>query len=178
MARATVAHIIHRAGQAPCLRAPLSSNVRLHMGNKAASRLKDASRSIEQLEGVPWPQPDHAAPLHVHRCHALRQVPVEQLTLGDLRALITQDIGLNYLLPIAIPVLQRDPLLEGEYYPGDLLCAAIEVQWSYWSKAKNELANLRKIAERAQSLIGAHSEPNDFRQVSKDLAGFLAKGAA
>jgi len=28
LARATVVHIIHRAGQAPCLRAPLSSNVR------------------------------------------------------------------------------------------------------------------------------------------------------
>lgn len=148
------------------------------MRKRAAPRPVNSSRSIEQLQATPWPEPTAEAPPHVHRCYALRRVPIVRLTSGDLRALITQDIGLTALMPIAISRLQQQPLLEGEYYPGDLLCASIGVQPDYWSRSPSEFEALRRIAKEAQGLIARHPEPYHFRQVSKSIALFLAESAA
>ena len=137
----------------------------------------NSSRTIEQLEATPWPDPSCDAPPYIHRCHALRRVPIEQLTAGDLRALITQDVGLKYLMPIAVRLLTSNPLLESEYYPGDLLCATMGVGADFWLKATSELAALRQLAQQAQELITSHSDPALFRQVAKDVARFLGQSA-
>ena len=139
----------------------------------AKTNAVNASRTIEQLEASPWPDPHSDAPPHVHRCHSLRRVPIESLTAGDLRTLITQEIGLKYLMPTALCKLKVDPMLESEYYPGDLLCAAMGVSANYWQMATNELAELKQYAEQALSLIAASSDPEHFRQVAKAIAKFL-----
>ena len=46
--------------------------------------------------------------------------------------MIEQDISLNYLIPLAIEQLQRDPLVAGDYYPGDLLEAVLHVESGFW----------------------------------------------
>jgi hypothetical protein len=129
------------------------------------------------MGGLP-PEPAAEAPPHLHRCHALRRLPVDQLTSGDLRMLITQGIGLEHLMPIAMSRLRQEPLLQGEYYPGDLLCAAITVQPGDWSGSSGDWTALRAIAREAQGLIATQPEPNHFRQVSKSIAHFLAEDAA
>lgn len=92
--------------------------------------------------------------------------------------LITQCIGLEHLMPIAMSRLRQEPLLQGEYYPGDLLCAVITVQPGYWSGSSGDWAALRAIVREAQGLIATLPEPNQFRQVSKSIAHFLAEDAA
>ena len=143
----------------------------------AKTNAVNASRTIEQLEASQWPDPLSDAPPHVHRCHALRRVPIDKLTSGDLRALITQEIGLMYLMPTALSKLKVDPMLESEHYPGDLLCAAMDVTADYWLKAISELAELKQYAEQAQSLIAASSDPAHCRQVEKAIAQFLKQSS-
>ena len=143
----------------------------------AKTNAVNASRTIEQLEASSWPDPLDGAPPHVHRCHSLRRVPIESLTAGDLRALVTQEIGLKYLMPVALCKLKVDPMLEGEYYPGDLLCAAMGVSADYWLKATNELAELKQHAQQALSLIAASSDPERFRQVAKAIGQFLKQSS-
>lgn len=46
--------------------------------------------------------------------------------------MIGQNIGLNYLLPLAIEQLRRDPLVAGDFYPGDLLAAVLRVESGFW----------------------------------------------
>ena len=46
--------------------------------------------------------------------------------------MIGQNIGLDYLMPIAIEQLQRNPLAAGDFYPGDLLEKVLQVQADFW----------------------------------------------
>jgi CDI immunity proteins len=138
----------------------------------------NTSRTIEQLEATQWPEPSRDATALVHRCHALRRVPLAKLGNGDLRVLIGQGISLKYLMPIALTALEEAPMLEAEYYPGDLLCAAMSAQRSFWVESPNVLARLAHLAQQAQLRIAGHEQPARFRQVAKDIARFQEQSAA
>lgn len=60
-----------------------------------------------------------------HDPRALRRRPLDTLTPADLRTLISQDVALPYVLPLAVALLLEDPLLDAHFYEGDLLHAAI-----------------------------------------------------
>ena len=134
------------------------------------------SRTIEQLEGDPWPVPPRDAPDFVRRCQSLRQLPIDQLSPSDLRVLVGQDIALKYLMPLALALLRFDPLLAAEHYPGDLLSVAMGVNVGFWKTAQGEHAELMSVANRAQSQIAEDTEPVKYRQVSKGIARFLKAG--
>lgn len=51
-----------------------------------------------------------------------------------MRILISQKIGLIHVLPIVIELLQSDPLIETDYYRGDLLCAVLDLPESIWNE--------------------------------------------
>ncbi|MFE6128143.1 contact-dependent growth inhibition system immunity protein [Streptomyces sp. NPDC056437] len=89
------------------------------------SRLLHLDRSLEDLEGTRRPEPAAGATRLVRNVHALRGVQVGALTVDDLRTLIAQDVGLPFLLPVALEVLRTDPLAEGKYYEGDLLSVVL-----------------------------------------------------
>lgn len=64
--------------------------------------LKD--QAIEKLEGHIWPElseQDKQDWLMVE-CSALRKKPINEFTLENLRQMIEQNIGLQYLVPVAI----------------------------------------------------------------------------
>jgi hypothetical protein len=83
-------------------------------------------KSLTQLENNDWGVPKVDSYV-AKTCHQLRYKPLEQLSTEDIRILIGQDIGLPFLMPIAIDFLKENPLAEGMHYPGDLLCAALQV---------------------------------------------------
>lgn len=88
----------------------------------------DTSRSLAQLGGsigYGGAQEDGRKSGLVERCEALYATPLEEYTPGDLRVMIGQDIALPYLVPLALDVLSREPLVEGDYFPGDLLAAVL-----------------------------------------------------
>jgi hypothetical protein len=87
--------------------------------------------SLEKLENDIWPEYDFETNL-VKRCHELRKVPLEKFTIEDLRVLIGQQIGLNFLIEIAIEKLAEDILFQGDLYPGDLLNSVTGVDKKYW----------------------------------------------
>jgi hypothetical protein len=55
-----------------------------------------------------------------------------EYAVEDLRGMIDRQLGLHRLVPIAIEVLEENPLAEGDYYPGDLLEAVLRVDKQYW----------------------------------------------
>ena len=65
----------------------------------------DTTKTLEELEGNSWGEPDFASHVVV-RCHELRRVPLGDLTPEDLRLLIGQDVGLEYLIPLALDLLE------------------------------------------------------------------------
>ncbi|MCW3816178.1 contact-dependent growth inhibition system immunity protein [Micromonospora sp. DR5-3] len=67
--------------------------------------------TIEQLEFDVWPDPGPDASFLVRRCWELQRKPLAGFTVEDLRIMLGQEIGVPALLPIAVQVLLRDPLL-------------------------------------------------------------------
>lgn len=117
------------------------------------------SRTLEQLEAHVWSSPPADGSPMVTRCLALRKVPLEQLSAGDCRVLVTQGIGTRYILPIALGHVEAYPLIECDYYPGDLLLALLRAPLDDWSRDKNGLGRLRSLAKRVDDLLTSDSEP-------------------
>ncbi|MFD8021556.1 contact-dependent growth inhibition system immunity protein [Streptomyces lavendulae] len=104
-------------------------------------------RTLDELDGPPWPPaPDPTTSL-VARCHALRRRPLRTLTPADLRTLITQDIALPFLLPLTVPLLLEDPLLDAYFYEGDLLHAALTRPAAAWALVPDLAALLAAAVE-------------------------------
>jgi CDI immunity proteins len=64
----------------------------------------------------------------------LRRKPIGGLTVEDMRLLLRQDVGLAYLLPLAVEILRIDPLAEADMCEGDLLAAVLTRSAEVWSE--------------------------------------------
>lgn len=103
--------------------------------------------SLEQIEGDTWGEPPAGATMLMETVHRLRRKPIGLLTAEDLRVLVAQQVGLEVLVPLVLARLDQDPLLEGDYYPGDVLVAVLRIPLSYWSAHPAELAMLQHIID-------------------------------
>ena len=112
--------------------------------------MMDERRTLEQLDGHDWGDPETAPTGMVARCLRLRRTPLNAISAGDLRLLVSQNIGLKVLVPKALQGVSHEPLLEAEYYPGDLLSALLRVDKTYWSDNAAELEQLVLIAQSAE----------------------------
>jgi CDI immunity proteins len=91
----------------------------------------DESRTLDELDPPAWGAATYDSAL-VQRCHELRKTPLGKFSPEDLRLMIGQEIGLDYLIPRAIATVEANPLAEGDMYPGDLLHALVRVSDGYW----------------------------------------------
>jgi hypothetical protein len=49
------------------------------------------------------------------------------------------------LVPLAVARLDREPLAEGDFYPGDLLAAVLRVPAEYWTAHPGQRRRLRAV---------------------------------
>lgn len=124
--------------------------------------------TIEEIEGVSWPEPGPEATFLIQRCTQLRRKPLSQFTTEDLRLMIGQQIALPILLPNAVDLLLADPLAEGDYYPGDLLLNVVRLPRSVWSTLPREQERLIQFLHQTQ--LPTNVDDN----VRHAVAGFLA----
>ena len=108
-------------------------------------------RTLEQLDGEVWPEPNATDTRLVRECHRLRRVPVGDLTINDLRELIGQQIGIEWLVPLALGHLDNDPLA-GELYPGDVLNAVLRCDQVYWNENPAQLIALWRVRDALEQL--------------------------
>jgi CDI immunity proteins len=115
--------------------------------------------TIEGIEGVREPDPGPDATNLVRRCRELRRKPLSQFTTEDLRIMLGQRIAVPILLPMAVVILVDDPLAEGDYYPGDLLCNVVRLPDEDWHDAARQRARLvevLRVTPLAEEDVGAH----------------------
>lgn len=97
----------------------------------------DKERSIEELERNHWPDPPVDSTPLVRSVHDLRRRPIKDLSAPNLARLIGQDVGLRWLLPVALDHL-RDTAPEeaaGGWYDDDLLSAVLNRKEAVWRSA-------------------------------------------
>ena len=116
-------------------------------------------KSIENLEGENWGEVPADESSIVIRLMKLRKIPLEEFSIDDIRFMIGQEIGLRYLLVLAIEILKKNLLAEGNYYEGDLLNAIFHIKPQNWEGnhehwiqidelIKNRLSELRQYRPR------------------------------
>ncbi|AXP83074.1 hypothetical protein CJ739_4016 [Mariniflexile rhizosphaerae] len=93
------------------------------------------SKSLESLEKDIWGEPKYDSYL-VTTCHRLRKKELKDFNIEDLRIMIGQNIGLKFLIPLAIDRLKENILAEGDFYEGDLLKAVLTSEAAYWREDK------------------------------------------
>lgn len=99
------------------------------VGEMDSRNIRD--KSLEQLGAVPEVVPQGESHV-VSELRRLRAVPLKALRLEDLRFLIGQSVGLEYLIPIALDHLEVHPLASGDFYHGDLLKNVMDAPESFW----------------------------------------------
>src|SRR5512134_323083 len=98
-------------------------------------------RTLEELDGQSWGEAEPDAAILVRECHRLRKVPVRKLSNDELRLLLGQQIGAEWLVSIALARLHEEPLA-GDLYPGDLLNAVLRTDSKHWETHSDDLASL------------------------------------
>lgn len=114
----------------------------------------DRTKTLTELEGDDWGEPEFHSSL-VIRCHELRKKPLNDFSTEDLRLLIGQKFSLDYLIPIAIEYLKEDLLVEGMYYPGDLLFNVLSIKHNFWLEneaLKREMDQLLEVTTLPEEL--------------------------
>ncbi|MFD7626694.1 contact-dependent growth inhibition system immunity protein [Streptomyces sp. NPDC059851] len=129
-------------------------------------------RTLDELDPPRWTAPPPDATHLVRKVHALRSVPLGELRPADLRTLISQQVALPYVLPLAVRLLVEEPLLDAYFYEGDLLLAAVAAPASAWAVLQPHLgARLRTVIETLPEPAVAELP----RGAVEELARFVAR---
>jgi len=104
----------------------------------------DRNNSLESLEDSVWDEPEFQSSLTI-RCHELRKKKLKDFSAGDLRVMIGQSISLEYLVPVALETLVKNPFIEGDFYNGDLLISVLKIDKQFWSQNEELLFELKDI---------------------------------
>jgi hypothetical protein len=135
-------------------------------------------RTLEELEGDRWSEPSFPSRL-VTECHRLRKVQLHLFTIENLRIMLGQNIGSRYLVPIALERLEVEPFVEGDFYPGDLLCNVLSLPKSFWvdnPDLRGRVTALAAAAIAAVSAPGYEHGPVVAKRIRKAYDAFTANG--
>jgi CDI immunity proteins len=111
------------------------------------------TKSIEQLEKDIWKNPSEFPTDLVEKCYRYRKISIAKLTDEQIRLLISQKIGIEYLIGIALEKLERNVLTECNFYKGDLLVAVSNLSSEFWTENKTEFQAFVNIVELNSELI-------------------------
>lgn len=129
------------------------------------------NKSIEQLEGSSWGDPDCGSYV-VRTAHALRKKPLQTLSDEELRLALTQNNGFPWVLELAVRRLEEDPLRSGDFYRGDVLVSALRPPYDAWSSQPGLRARMAAVAATVKARLDDLDE-GDQQQLRPVLDAFL-----
>ena len=127
------------------------------------------TKSIEQLEKDIWKNPSEFPTDLVEKCYRYRKISIAELTDEQIRLLISQKIGIEYLIGIALEKLERNILTECEFYEGDLLVAVSKLPTEFWNKNQTEFLNFKNLVELNSELIKNELGENEFDRINEKI---------
>ena len=120
------------------------------------------TKSIEQLEKDIWKNPSEFPTDLIEKCYRYRKISIAELTNEQLRLLISQKIGIEYLIGIVLEKLERNILTECDFYEGDLLVVVSSLPVEFWNKNQPEFLTFKKLVELNSELIKNEFGENKF----------------
>ena len=106
-------------------------------------------KSLNEIYG--WEPMEPESDTYVLRtaARALR-LPLGDLSAEEIRLLIGQKTGLKYVLPLAVAILKKNPMIQTCYYPGDLLAVCKQLAPSDWNMNPAEQRAFQEIVKSAE----------------------------
>lgn len=92
------------------------------------------------------------------RAMAMRRLgnkPLRRLNPAEMRELIARNLGLPFLVPLAMERLAEEPFLEAQLHAGDLLTAVLEADTCFWIDNEELWCEMIPILEKAVERINA-----------------------
>jgi hypothetical protein len=93
------------------------------------------------------------------RCEGLQDIPLQDYSIEDLRLLVGQQLGLRWLIPLALAHLTHNLFSEGDYYAGDLLASVLRLGTDYWRAHPAECTAFKAALAAQLPLAGLHNLP-------------------
>ncbi|WP_282777292.1 MULTISPECIES: contact-dependent growth inhibition system immunity protein [unclassified Nocardia] len=119
----------------------------------------EKSKSLQELEGTCWPELREFPSELVADVYRLREMPIGELNPTALARLIGQEIGLRWLIPVALDHLSETVPDEraGGFYDEDLLTAVVTCSLEFWQDhpewAKSLAKTTRDLSEIGPYLV-------------------------
>jgi len=123
------------------------------------------TKSIEQLEKDIWKNHSEFPTDMVEKCYRYRKISIAELTNEQIRLLISQQIGTEYIIGIALKKLERNILTECDFYEGDLLMAVSSISNEFWNENQTEFLTFKNLVKRNSELIINELGEKKFDQI-------------
>jgi len=121
---------------------------------------------LDQEKGVPAPPlasgEEYPLPAWYR---TVRELPLDELGVEDICKACRQNIHLEHVVPLALQLLETEPL-SGALYDGELLVSLKSIPPDYWSKHEDERLLLKSLIE---SVRGCGTITADVRQDAEEL---------
>ncbi|CAL9601173.1 hypothetical protein SUDANB120_05444 [Streptomyces sp. enrichment culture] len=137
-------------------------------------RLLHLHRTLDEVDPPRWRPPGSDATQLVRKVHQLRRVPLGELGPADLRTLISQQVALPHVLPLAVSLRLDEPMLDAYFHPGDLLLAAVSVPAAAWQPFPDLGARLRSAIQAVPDAAAADLP----RGAAEELTRFVTRPAS
>jgi hypothetical protein len=126
-------------------------------------------KSIEQLENNYWKKELEFPTSLVGKCYDYRKIKLSELTIEQIRLLISQQIGIEFLIGIALKKLELNIIAEGNLYEGDLLDSVSKIPAKFWNKNKTEFEKLKIIIEKGKEKIKIELGEKELERIEKRI---------
>ncbi|GBF77382.1 hypothetical protein PA598K_05930 [Paenibacillus sp. 598K] len=109
-------------------------------------------KTLEELDGEIWAKPEFQSAL-VKKIHQLRKKPITNFTNEDLRLCLSQQEGLEYLVPVALQKISNQPFHSGDLFVGDLLVSVLRIKGDFWDKNPHLYIELRQLIAGVKEVL-------------------------
>ncbi len=107
----------------------------------------DRTKSLQELENHDWGEPDCINHPNAD-CYEYRKIPLKDLKPHYLVRLICEEVGLEYLVPFVLDILNEDPL---SFVDHDLkwpFTCILEVSSTFWNKSPDLRERVKYIYQK------------------------------
>ncbi len=130
------------------------------------------NKSLNELEGKIFSERPEFGSYVVQKTYELLDKKLKDYTPADLRLMIGQNFGLKYLIPMAIELLKKNPLIEATFYEGDLLTTILNVDKTFWKENPEYINDIQQIFSGSIDIKSLENNPQ-YRQLYRSYLNFF-----
>ncbi|CDX27028.1 conserved hypothetical protein [Mesorhizobium plurifarium] len=139
----------------------------------------DEDRTLNALLGWKPDSPPYPTSL-VEQGNIALATPLRDLSNEQVRLLVSQGFGLEYVVPKAISILVENPLIGVTFYAGDLLTSCLNIPQQFWKENQHlwaELDGILQSLDQTVSEVGTHRPQFESAWEAWDTQGARSKKA-